>query len=72
MNLNVYFYHSNLKVGPVGPPPVALGLNFVINFFGWGVGGRLFYPALVTDNFITADCSHCKTDVKHDWDLLKF
>ena len=23
----VYFYHSNLKVGPFGPPAVALGLN---------------------------------------------
>ena len=23
----VYFYHSNLKVGQFGPPPVALGLN---------------------------------------------
>ena len=21
----VYFYHSNLKVGPFGPPPVDLG-----------------------------------------------
>ena len=23
----VYFYHSNLKVGPFGPPPVALELK---------------------------------------------
>ena len=23
----VYFYHSNLKVGPFGPPLVALGLS---------------------------------------------
>ena len=23
----VYFCHSNLKVGPFGPPPVALGLK---------------------------------------------
>ena len=27
----VYFYHSNLKVGPFGPPPVALGLRKVIH-----------------------------------------
>ena len=26
----VYFYHSNLKVGPFGPPPVALGLSAAV------------------------------------------
>ena len=25
----VYFYHSNLKVGPFGPPPVALELKYL-------------------------------------------
>ena len=25
----VYFYYSNLKVGPFGPPPVALGLIWI-------------------------------------------
>ena len=28
----VYFYHSNLKEGPFGPPPVALGVNAALSF----------------------------------------
>ena len=41
----VYFYLSNLKVGPFGPPPVALGSNYVL--FNSNVGHGVSHAQIV-------------------------